>query len=727
MTLVYRIGSVIRIVILTIIVIVGVCRRAHAQINIPNTTPVVENFNTMNAGTTTAANWRIHQSAVPAWAGATTTGLTAANSGTPATGDHYNWGTTAGTDRALGVMTSGSFSSPNSVIGWFRNTNASNLSQLTVSYDLERYRINSAAASVQFFYSTDGSTWTSVAAGDIAAATIGTGASAYSFAPQATFSVASFTITGLTVATNGDIYLRWNLNTTGSNSQGIGIDNVNVTAAFAAACSPPSTQASSLSSTPLSCTSVTLDWVRGNGNAVLVTGIGGASSTTNPTSGTGYTGNSVFTAGSSVGGGYAVYNGTGTTVTITGLAGNTQYTFAVYEYATTGTCYLSSPATVTFTTSACASSQCAYITSVLVNSCDGSGCNEGDNEILFLNTGSSPLNAVPANVQTYYGSSAAPATNYSESFATNAATISAMNTSAGCGGLFVDASSGSTIPANSTVLLVRSSLCQNGYDWTNLCGSGPIYVLFSTDASWAVGGNFVNGSGGMRYFRTTYSGCVTDYSYDSDVLPAGNGAYIVYGTSGGAPAGYFNDGCALSVIVLPVHILHFSAQKINNSVRLNWITTGETNVDHFGVEKSGEGVSYTVLGLLNSNPDVRNNIYMLNDEAPGTGINYYRLFTVSKDGKKQYHQTISYDQSDPLAEAYTITYSEGSILFRIKEVSTDAGLSLYNLSGQVIKTYMFDPADNGILKIGKESFEKGMYIARIQNGTRVYNDKIIIQ
>jgi hypothetical protein len=39
----------------------------------------------------------------------------------------------------------------------------------------------------------------------------------------------------LNIATNGNIYLRWNINTTGSNSQGIAIDNISVTAAFATA------------------------------------------------------------------------------------------------------------------------------------------------------------------------------------------------------------------------------------------------------------------------------------------------------------------------------------------------------------------------------------------------------------------------------------------------------------------------------------------------------------
>jgi hypothetical protein len=101
---------------------------------------------------------------------------------------------------------------------------------------LERYRVNTSAASVQFYYSIDGSTWTAVTAGDVAAASLPTGASAYGFnPPNLVVNVTTFSITGISIPPGSDLYLRWNLNTTGTNSQGIGIDNVTVTPYFCTA------------------------------------------------------------------------------------------------------------------------------------------------------------------------------------------------------------------------------------------------------------------------------------------------------------------------------------------------------------------------------------------------------------------------------------------------------------------------------------------------------------
>jgi hypothetical protein len=216
--------------------------KLFSQTNIPNTTTVVENFNTMSTSTTTAlpSSWRIHRSGTPTFTGGTQNLTSQASSGSPVTGSTYNWGNSVTTtDRCPGVMTSGSFASPSSLIGWYRNTNTNNLTSLNISYTLERYRINTAAASVTFFYSTDGSTWTAVTSGDISSG-LTTGTSSYNFNPSGTpsgtncgiISKTGISITGLTITNNSSIYLRWNLLTTGSNSQGIGIDDINVTATF---------------------------------------------------------------------------------------------------------------------------------------------------------------------------------------------------------------------------------------------------------------------------------------------------------------------------------------------------------------------------------------------------------------------------------------------------------------------------------------------------------------
>lgn len=257
------------------------------QILIPDTTPIVQNFDAMNTIATASlpANWKmsVAGAGTPKWTdgGNFTAVAQQASTGTPATGARYNWGNVATTDRALGIMTSSSFASPNSIMSYFKNTNIGNLSQLTISYNLERYRINTADASVQFYYSLDGITWNAVTAGDVAAASLPPAESAYSFTPGLTVIVGAFNITGLSIPTNEDIYLRWNLNTTGTNSQGIGIDDVSVTASFTAVCTPPANPAGAITATP-SCGATSLAYSLPSATSYWQTTATGTS-TANPT------------------------------------------------------------------------------------------------------------------------------------------------------------------------------------------------------------------------------------------------------------------------------------------------------------------------------------------------------------------------------------------------------------------------------------------------------------
>ncbi|MEO8069633.1 MAG: Calx-beta domain-containing protein, partial [Flavobacteriales bacterium] len=207
-----------------------------AQINLSNAAPTAtQNFDGMNATLTLPASWRMHAStAAPTYAGASGSVTQQASSGSPVTGGTYNWGT-SGTERAVGALTSSGFASPNSLMAFFSNTGTTNITSISVAYQAERYRVNTAAASVQFFYSTDGSAWSPITAGDIAAASFPTGANVYNFSPGLTVPVSAFSITSLAIIPTGSFYLRWNINTTGSNSQGIGIDDVSVTATFVGA------------------------------------------------------------------------------------------------------------------------------------------------------------------------------------------------------------------------------------------------------------------------------------------------------------------------------------------------------------------------------------------------------------------------------------------------------------------------------------------------------------
>lgn len=722
------------------------CSTLFSQIAIPDATPVTENFDGMGSSGTAAlpANWKFSPAGAAAPTYAAGGNFTAVNQqasgGTPATGARYNWGQSAGIDRALGIMTSGSYASPNSIMVWYQNTNASNLTDLTVSYDLERYRINTAAASVQFYYSTDGSTWTAVAAGDIAAGTIGSGASAYTFATPTVFNSSTnpFTITGLNIPTNGDIYLRWNLNTTGSNSQGIGIDNVSVTAGYVA-CTPataPTTNASGLVFSTIGCNSMTVSWTNGNGANRIVVAKAGSAITGSPTDNTAYAANSVFGSGGTIAANeYVIYNGTGSSVTITNLTASTTYHFAVFEYNGTGGCQayqISGELIGSQITNACAI--CPHMTGAIINACNGA-CSEGDNEMLFFNSEDFSIPVAPANIIVRYENVSPATVNYTESFTTNAAAITAFNTTAGCGTLFFDASAVGTIPPNSIFIIVKHTTCY-GFDFSAFCGLGPIYVLFSTDASWVAGGNFVNGAaaGVLRYFRTDFSaiaaGCVTDYNYEPFLLSAGgDGDALSWPINGGAANQYFNDGCNPPLTVLPIEIINFQANYVSNTVELEWSTASENNNSYFTIERSENGTHFDYSGKINGAGNSNHLIhYSLNDFTAFQDVVYYRLSSTDFNGVKTIYKTIALRK--PSENSSLLIYpnpSQGNFTISIeKNILPNTVIKIVNQLGEIVFEEIIQE-EGKLFNYSIEHLPSGIYHVVLENEFELIQGKFIKQ
>ncbi len=108
----------------------------------------------------------------------------------------------------------------------------------------------------------------------------------------------------------------------------------------------PATQASNLNFSNIQTTQLTASWTNGNGADRAVFIYKGSSGSAAPVNNTTYTANTVYGSGTQIGasGWYCIYNGIGTTVTVTGLAVGTSYMVMVCEY-NAGPTYLTTAGT----------------------------------------------------------------------------------------------------------------------------------------------------------------------------------------------------------------------------------------------------------------------------------------------------------------------------------------------------------------------------------------------
>lgn len=96
----------------------------------------------------------------------------------------------------------------------------------------------------------------------------------------------------------------------------------------------PATQASNLTFSNLAYTSMTVSWTNGDGSKRIVFAKQANSGTALPVDDTTYTANTSFGSGTQISssGWYCIYNGTGTSVSVSNLVAQTDYIFQVFEY-----------------------------------------------------------------------------------------------------------------------------------------------------------------------------------------------------------------------------------------------------------------------------------------------------------------------------------------------------------------------------------------------------------
>lgn len=293
----------------------------------------------------------------------------------------------------------------------------------------------------------------------------------------------------------------------------------------------------------------------------------------------------------------------------------------------------------------------SYMTALMINSCQTAGCDEGHNELIFGNTGDYSVLANAANLDIRYATTYPASADYTSSLTTNAATTSLLNTEAGCAGLFVEGT-GATMPPKSSFIVARSTLCPDALDWTALCGSGPIYIIYSTSGSWSTGGNFTNDDDNvLRYLSTTITSTDAtvhsiEYSFNciNNTPPTGaDGDYATWTSSGGFSSTHDNlSGCAISPVLLPTGLISFSGELSNGLSDLIWQTQSEQNNDYFTLLHSTSGYDFNVIGQVQGAGNSSSNIsYNFIHNRPSKGINYYKLTSTDYDGTTYFKGIVS--------------------------------------------------------------------------------------
>jgi dienelactone hydrolase len=111
---------------------------------------------------------------------------------------------------------------------------------------------------------------------------------------------------------------------------------------------------------------------------------------------------------------------------------------------------------------------------------------------------------------------------------------------------------------------------------------------------------------------------------------------------------------------LPVYFISANIKAEEMGLRISWQVSGEKDVDHYEVEKSTDGRTYSVIGLAAASKQTAYHITYSSFQNKG----FYRIKSVDHDGKKVYSSVINYTkgQASVVLKAFPIPASNELII-----------------------------------------------------------------
>jgi hypothetical protein len=464
-----------------------------------------------------------------------------------------------------------------------------------------------------------------------------------------------------------------------SGDEDIALDNIIITGTGCAGCPGPDTEptneATGSAVTNISCNTADISWTNGADATNSLVVISTSAVTGVPSDGTAYNANAVYGSGDVLNAGeFVIYNGTGGSVSVSGLADGTTYFITIFEYnGTINNCeenYLTGGTTLSFTTATGCINQSPQIESILYNSCNGA--NEGTDEIFTFITGSDPLEVDSINIDYPNGSSYCNVGCGANTNLNNPSYINDLNTMAGCT-VFAYAD---PIPPNSSVMVFTGNPPSTVLDYSSQCGAAdlPIYVIFNNNTS--TSGRFSNTE--IRTLIVSFgNGQADTVTYDGSAQASVDGATVNFDEDGN-PTYFISTDC---VYPLPIQLIYFNGNLNGPYTKLNWATASERNNDYYTIEKSLNGYNFITIGTVNGggNKSILSN-YEFIDLYPLNEIAYYRIKQIDYDGKFQYSHGIRVSNSNN-----SIYYSSQQINIIIDTKTRKSyTVNIYNLSGQLI-------------------------------------------
>lgn len=196
---------------------------------------------------------------------------------------------------------------------------------------------------------------------------------------------------------------------------------------------------------------------------------------------------------------------------------------------------------------------------------------------------------------------------------------------------------------------------------------------------------------------------------------------------------YFTIASASSLLTLPVELLNFSAESVDEIVLLEWTTTAEVNNDYFVIQKSGDGYNWNQISVISgAGNSVEQIDYSFADADKWDGVTYYRLVQVDFDGSSKEYDAIVLNNSGTatgcgfcLEVNPNPIQNEANVKFTVAR-SDNYLFQVFNDEGQLIQREILKGIKGINYKlVNTSNFAPGAYIFSL-SGSNMEFEKVMV-
>ena len=179
-------------------------------------------------------------------------------------------------------------------------------------------------------------------------------------------------------------------------------------------------------------------------------------------------------------------------------------------------------------------------------------------------------------------------------------------------------------------------------------------------------------------------------------------------------------------VVLPLRLISFNVVDQNGYASLSWQTCNEINMSKFEVQKSIDARNFSTIGDILAKNGSCGTTYTYNDAKALSGIAYYRLRMIDKDGASSYSGVVSIDGKIP--EKISVFPNPVVNYLVLAHPKAEAGttLKIISTNGSVVASYPVQK-DAVQTSLDVSKLAKGSYIVLFSNATQKQTIKILKQ